>query len=95
MQVQQDSVFKNEEMVLDGNGYDNCWFENCTLWYKGGDPPEFSNCQFISCNWRLGDIPMNTIKFIASLKVSGIVDLADWLVAALQGIKELPEAPIN
>ncbi len=95
MTVVENGWYVRDTMILDGNVYDGCTFDHCELWFNGGEAPQFPNCTFVSCDWRLGEIPMNTVRFIASLRVNGISDLADLLVRAIQGLAVLPERPKN
>lgn len=42
----QCTTFHNAFIILDGNEYDGCQFENCYLVYRGSTPPAITNCSF-------------------------------------------------
>lgn len=40
----RDKDFSGQRVKLDGNSYEDCKFNNATLTYAGGDPPELIRC---------------------------------------------------
>jgi hypothetical protein len=62
-----DQSFKGSREVMDGNEYENCKFENCTIVYRGGTIPTINNCNFQDCNWLFDDAAQRTLAFMKLL----------------------------
>lgn len=58
------STFNNTVVELDGNHFEKCVFENCEIVYKGLQPFNLINCNFIACKWKLEGAASNTINFL-------------------------------
>jgi len=59
-------TFTHETLNMDGESYSDCEFRDCRLIFAGGVPPEFNQCRFNNCDWRLEGAAANTLE---SLKV--------------------------
>ena len=86
------SRFESETVEVDGQDFDTCAFVDCTLVYRGGEPPRLSNNAFVSCGWRLEDAALRTIAFLVLLHATGGSSIVDRLIAMIQRT-ELPNAP--
>jgi hypothetical protein len=53
--------------VIDGNQYNNCRFENCTMVYRGGEIPHITGCQFDNCSWQFDGAAERTLLFMRQL----------------------------
>ncbi|MBI3861742.1 MAG: hypothetical protein HY290_07585 [Planctomycetia bacterium] len=60
-------TFKDESIHLDGQAYETCTFENCTLIFSGGEIPTVAGCEFRDCQWRLEGAADRTVSFLKSL----------------------------
>lgn len=60
-------VFDNRPIPLDGRTFQNCYFRNCKLIYRGGTPPSFVNCEFSANEFRFLAQAGNTLSFLQSL----------------------------
>lgn len=56
--------FSHETLVLDGEHYADCDFQACRLIYAGGALPEFRDCRFNDCDWKLEDGADRTIALL-------------------------------
>jgi hypothetical protein len=56
--------FKNCDLRLDGKIFEHCTFQNCRLFYAGGEIPQFSNVSFDSCAWHFEEGAARTVLFI-------------------------------
>jgi hypothetical protein len=60
-----------ESVVLDGNDFVQCEFENCKMIYKGGELPKLQHCRFTRCTWQLEDAARRSVLFLKSIYHSG------------------------
>jgi len=63
----ENKVFENRELQLDGNQYVNCIFRNCQLQYGGLDTVILNNCSFHQCTWTFTDAAAKTVNFMMGL----------------------------
>jgi hypothetical protein len=59
--------FTDSREVLDGNRYDGCTFQRCTIVYRGGELPHITRCSFGDCAWQLEDAADRTLAYLHSL----------------------------
>ncbi len=71
MAVYKDLSKDNESVVLDGNEFITCSFQNCKMIYQGGELPKLQQCHFTRCSWHLEDAAQRTILFLRSVYHSG------------------------
>lgn len=67
----QNSTFRNDILVLDGNEYEGCEFKDCTLIYRGGLLPRLAPCLFFGYSLRFEGAAENTILLLAALYQDG------------------------
>jgi hypothetical protein len=60
-------TFENRSVVLDGDEYEDCTFRNCSLIYKGGEPPRLVNNYLENCSWQFQDAAERTVNFLKGL----------------------------
>jgi hypothetical protein len=68
----ENQTFRNQEVVIDGNEYQRCNFENCTLIYQGGEPPTFTRCTFRGGSISLDGSALNTMRYMSGLYQGGL-----------------------
>lgn len=61
------ATFKGQRLVIDGESYEGCTFENCTLVYRGAALPAFNRCTFNPPRFTFEDEADNTLSFLKSL----------------------------
>ena len=61
------SKFAYSIIVLDGEEYEQCIFDNCTLIYKGGALPQVTECTITSCKWTFEEAAQRTMQWLAIL----------------------------
>jgi hypothetical protein len=60
--------FKDSKIVLDGNTYVSCAFENCLLVFGAAEPVKFIECTFgKDVSWSFAGAAALTLNFMASL----------------------------
>jgi hypothetical protein len=73
--------------VIDGNQYNDCRFENCTMVYRGGEIPHITGCQFDNCSWQFDGAAERTLLFMRQMyhgMGTGGVQLIEGTLAALR-----------
>ncbi|MCA8999519.1 MAG: hypothetical protein KDA80_21165 [Planctomycetaceae bacterium] len=63
----KEETFTGDPVEIDGNRYENCTFENCTLVFKGGGLPALINCKINNCRWEFREGADRTIAFLRGL----------------------------
>jgi len=69
-----DETFNRQTINIDGNSYARCTFNECTLIYSGGNPPQFDACKIVNVVWRFADSAKRAVNFlrdIASVTAKG------------------------
>lgn len=59
--MQTATIFNHETVVMDGEEFADCEFQQCRMTYAGGDAPVFDNCRFVDCEWRFDDAAARTL----------------------------------
>jgi hypothetical protein len=85
--------FSNETVELDGQTFRDCTFDTCVLIYRGGQPPEISNCLFPKCEWRLEDAADRTLDFFGLLHRIGADDVVREVIATILKDDQFPLPP--
>ena len=62
--MQTATIFNHETVVLDGEHFADCEFQDCRLTYSGGDLPVFESCRFDDCEWKFDDAATRTLAFL-------------------------------
>jgi hypothetical protein len=78
------SIFAYSIVVLDGNEYEECVFDNCTLVYKGGAHPKLIACTIKSCKWMFEDAALRTMHWLATLNKLDKT-LGETIIAGIRG----------
>ncbi|MGY9050177.1 hypothetical protein P775_28555 [Puniceibacterium antarcticum] len=82
----EQKVIKSEVVELDYKKFENLTFENCTLVFKGGRPPELTDVTISECEFVFEGSAMNTVQMMqliahggdGALVVNGMLDLKGW-----------------
>ena len=85
------TAFKSMSIVIDGNEYVGCKFENCTIVYCGAAPVTLDGCGFDACQWAFDGPAARTAQFMASLYQMG-GNAQQLIQRTLTGIAA-PQAP--
>ena len=64
MMRNKSNTYVNMIVDLDGNYFENCTFQNCTIRFSGNDLFSLVGCKFESCKWTLDGPAANTIQFL-------------------------------
>lgn len=64
-------VFRNAVVALDGNEFEQCVFENCTLSYEGTSPVSLTGSRVNDCQWAFTGPAANAIQLMGELYRSG------------------------
>ena len=84
MALHEGATFTNETVVLDGNEYRNCTFNNCQIRFNATAPVTLNGIQFNSCQWTFEGPAGLTINFMTSLYQAGLTDLIDQTIANIR-----------
>ena len=57
-------IYNHETVTLDGEAFSDCEFRDCRLIYAGGEPPLFTGCNFVGCDWKYDDAAARTLSFL-------------------------------
>lgn len=87
--------FKNDEIVVDGNEYIDCRFDNCVLIFEGGEPPIFKGCSFASIKIQLQGEASRTTSYLNKLFNNGLPDEVEQVLDDVKtGFITLPADPL-
>jgi hypothetical protein len=64
-------AFKNTTVTLDGNEFEKCVFEGCTLEYDGSQAVALSGSTMSNCTWAFKGSAANAVQFMSALYQSG------------------------
>jgi hypothetical protein len=81
--------FSHSILVVDGEEFEQCIFDNCTLIYKGGAIPKVNECTITSCKWIFGEAAQRTIQWLAILYKFDKT-LGENVVSSIRGAPEVP-----
>ncbi len=81
-------TFSKSNELLDGNSYSDCKFEDCRLFYRGGDVPAISGCHFQNCTWHFENAAQRTLIFLKLLYHGMGPNGAELVESALKEIRE-------
>lgn len=73
----QGTKFRYETVELDGNEFDGCDIQHCTLIYRGGEIPLLANSIIAHCKFHLEDGAVNTLRFLYLLYHCGFQPVAE------------------
>ena len=69
--MQTATIFNHETVVLDGERFSDCEFQDCRLVYSGGEVPNFANCRFVGCEWKFEDAALRTLAHLRAVWAAG------------------------
>lgn len=76
----EDETLKDQRVVLDGNEYYRCTFENCEIVIDATGDKTIADCKFIGCRWDFDGAAQRTIKDLARLyQMAGMKDVIEGL----------------
>lgn len=78
-------TFIDQQVLLDGNGYDGCKFERCELLFSGGTPPTLANSSFIDCSWTFDGPAERTLRLLAAMYGGGFQELIERTFDNIRG----------
>lgn len=94
MTMFQNQRFETEEVMVDGNSYAQCIFDNSTLVFSGGTPPTFERCQFKSIKVEMRGEAANTTNYLGALVGAGLPNEVETVMSKVEaGILNLPDRP--
>jgi len=64
-------TFDNKTVVIDGNRYEGCTFNSCTIEFRAVELPMLGNCHFADCRWSFDGPAANTIRLLTALYSNG------------------------
>ena len=67
----QGKTFNNEKILIDGNYYFDCKFNNCELEYSGGTPPSFVECEITDTLFSFSGQASATLQFMNAMYHGG------------------------
>lgn len=92
----KNKTFKNDEIVVDGNEYIDCRFDNCVLVFEGGEPPVFSGCRFSNIKIQLQGDASRTTSYLNKLFNNGLpAEVEQVLDDVKTGFIALPDEPLD
>jgi hypothetical protein len=81
----QAKTFTNGKIELDFNRFEKCVFQKCQIIYRGFTPPDFYECRFENCDYTFDGPAGNLITFLRTMHASPAREVADKIVAHIQG----------
>lgn len=85
------NTYVQTQLKLDGNEFNECTFDRCTLEFSGTGPVSFIDCKFTSVNWLFSGPAQNTLVFLNGL-YHGMGDGGKALVeATFDNIRKPPQ----
>jgi hypothetical protein len=72
--------YSHETVTLDGETFTSCEFRDCRLVYAGGEPPVFSGCKFVDCDWKQDDAAARTLAYLKVLWNAGAKPTVQTLI---------------
>lgn len=64
-------IYNHETVAMDGETFSGCEFRDCRLVYAGGEPPLFTDCSFIGCDWKFDEAAARTLVFLKRVWSAG------------------------
>ena len=89
--------FRHQAVLLDGNNFKNCEFEDCTLIFNGIAPVDLGkNCVAANNEWRFDGPALHTLNFLTGLYNSGAQALVENIFDKIRkGSQIAPDARPN
>jgi hypothetical protein len=94
MAQHQGETFANETVLLDGNEYLDCTFDNCELVFGATAGVSLNGINFNSCRWTFTGPAGTTINFMTALYQAGVTDMLEQTFENIRrGSHRQTEAP--
>ena len=83
-------TFSNQRIVLDGNDYNYCHFEGCTMVYGATEGKiGLNGCSFNGCKWEFEGAALRTLRFLSALyQIDG---MKDFIETTFENIRRGPQ----
>ena len=82
----ESQTFSNAQVRIDGNQYNHCRFENCTIEYRGEHQLQLEGCHFQACRWFFNGPAGETLRFLGALHADGDPGLKKMVQETLANI---------
>jgi hypothetical protein len=69
--MHQGNTFTNARIELDGQTFENCTFDGCTIVFSGRGPYNLRGCGFNNCQFALDGAAALTVKYLADMHQMG------------------------
>jgi hypothetical protein len=79
--------YNHETVVLDGQAFSQCEFQDCRLLYSGGEAPTFDNCKFQACEWKLDGPAAQTLAHLRAVWNAGGKATVQALIKDITGAR--------
>jgi len=79
------ATFTDQTIEVDGNLYEDCKFNNCTLVYRGGDVPQFYDCKFKGGDVKLEGGATRTAEYLSRLNRAGLSLGVENVISRVKG----------
>ena len=86
----KNSQFKSQTVLLDGNAYEGCTFDDCEMVYSATGPVGLSRNNIINCRWKLDGAAANTVAFLARLYQWGATKEIEGIIDTIRGGSQQP-----
>jgi hypothetical protein len=76
--------FKGQTIVIDGKTFDGVKFTDCTLVYRGGQPPNLIRCTFSGVRFVFDDAAGRTLALMRHLYHGGFRPVVENTIANIR-----------
>ena len=81
-------TFSNRALRLDGESFQNCVFQKCTLEVGGATNVVLENCTFTDCQWVFVEAAATTLSIMARLYAGAIPDGSGLIEQVFASIRQ-------
>lgn len=79
--------FNHETVALDGETFNGCEFRACRLVYSGGAAPQFHDCKFDGCEWKLQGPAADTLVHLRAMWNAGAKPAVQAMIKDITGAR--------
>jgi hypothetical protein len=76
--------YQDATVELDGNTFQNCTFDRCTMVYRGNDLPYLISSVFNNCQFRFDDAALRTITLLHRLYAAGAEKIVEEYIEMIK-----------
>jgi hypothetical protein len=87
------NVYVQAQIRIDGNEFNECKFDRCTLEFSGTGPVSFVGCTFNGVNWVFSGPAQNTLAFLHGLYHGMGPGGRELVEATFENIRKPPQRP--